>query len=67
MSNSVATTSVMQMHAYLDHVDEVLLFLVAAFKCIVECLYCSVVLPLTNMCETLCKEANERWLDKEGL
>jgi len=67
MSNSVTTTRVTQMHAYLDHADEVLLFLITVFKCIVECLYCGVVLLLAKLCEAHCKEGNERWLDKERL
>jgi hypothetical protein len=53
------------MRAYPNHIDEIFLFLITMFKCLVECLYCSVILLLTRLCDALCKEGYEGWFDKE--
>ena len=53
------------MYAYPNHVDEIFLFFITMFKCVVECLYCSVILFLTRLCNALCKEGYKGWFDKE--
>ena len=53
------------MYAYLNYVDEISLFLITGFKCIVEYLYCSAILFLTRLCNALRKEGYEGWFGRK--